>query len=143
MLQLRMDFKISIGDDKMVSHILYNVKPRMYHTTLAIIKRELNDASTTIDLKGVKKDLRQVYIQYQGHENHREKTVLFAVQGAKKFPKRFKGDCRICGRKGHKAGECWENDRKKEKSPPGFKPTFASDRSFSAQLKLKCTYWQR
>jgi hypothetical protein len=83
----------------------------MYHTTLAITKRELNNSSTTIDLEGVKKNLRQVYIQYQGHENHRERreTVFFAAQGAKKFPKRFKGDCRIFGRKSHKAGECWEN----------------------------------
>jgi hypothetical protein len=32
--------------------------------------------------------------------------------GKKTFPKKFKGDCRICGKKGYKASDCWENPNK-------------------------------
>jgi hypothetical protein len=34
----------------------------------------------------------------------------------------FKGNCRICGKKGHKAGDCWENKRNESKRPDWYKP---------------------
>ena len=34
---------------------------------------------------------------------------------------KFKGRCNICGRSGHKAADCWEEDRNKEKRPEWFK----------------------
>jgi hypothetical protein len=142
-LQLRIDFKIDITDEKMVSHIVYNVKPGMYQTTLAIIKRELNN-SIPVKLENLKKDLRQVYIQNSGPDGHRAKkeTVLVASHGGKKFPKRFKGDCRLCGRKGHKAGECWENDKNRDKRPSTFKPktTSYSGGTPGERPKLHCSH---
>lgn len=142
-MQLRIDFAIVISNEKMVSHIVYNTRPRMYQTTLAIIKRELNN-SMVVKLENLKKDLRQVYLQNHGNESHRERkeTVLIAAQGNKKFPKRFKGDCRICGRKGHKAGECWENDKNKDKRPSVFKPKFNQNSSSTPgeRPKLHCTH---
>ena len=37
--------------------------------------------------------------------------------GKMAFPKRFKGDCRLCGKKGHKANDCWDNQKNKGKKP--------------------------
>jgi hypothetical protein len=57
---------------------------------------------------------------------NRKETALLTMQpmpsqgrsGRKTFPKKFKGDCRICGKKGHKSSDCWENQNK------GKKPVF-------------------
>ena len=35
--------------------------------------------------------------------------------------KKFKGDCRICGKKGHKANDCWDNNKNKDKRPSWYK----------------------
>jgi hypothetical protein len=64
--------------------------------------------------------------------------VLKAQEKKKKtFKKIFKGDCQICGRKGHKAADCWESDSNKEKRPSDYKP---KDRSKDPKPDLKCLY---
>jgi hypothetical protein len=69
--------------------------------------------------------------------------VLSAVQGRGKirFKKVFKGDCRICGKKGHEAADCWESDENKNKRPSNHKSTPAgrTDKS-DDKKKLHCTY---
>jgi gag-polypeptide of LTR copia-type len=104
-VQLRLDFKLTIDDEKMVSHIVYNVHPKIYQTTLAIIKRELNNGQA-VKLEDLKKDLRQVYAQFITSAPRDKKDTVLVAHNGKKFPKKFKGDCRICGKKGHKAGDC-------------------------------------
>ena len=141
--QLRIDFQIDIKDDKMVSHIVYNMKPRMYQNTLEIIKRELNN-SLVIKLESLKNDMRQIYNQNSNKTSYlkeKKETVLVAknVASTKKFPKKFKGDCRICGVKGHKAGDCWENEKNKDKRPPHYKSK-QSNKVSNDKPKLKCTY---
>ena len=141
--QLRIDFQIDIKDEKMVSHIVYNMKPRMYQNTLEIIKRELNN-SVVIKLESLKKDMRQIFNQNSNKTSYlkeKKETVLVAmnVASAKKFPKKFKGDCRICGVKGHKAGDCWENEKNKDKRPPHYKSK-QSNKGSNDKPKLKCTY---
>jgi hypothetical protein len=67
---------------------------------------------------------------------------LLSAQEKKKktFKKVFKGDCRICGRKGHKAADCWESDKNKDKRPSNYKP---QDRSKDPKSDLKCAYCQK
>jgi hypothetical protein len=50
---------------------------------------------------------------------------LSAVQGRGKprFKKVFIGDCRIYGKKGHKATDCWKSDKNKDKRPSNYKST--------------------
>jgi hypothetical protein len=36
--------------------------------------------------------------------------------------KKYKGDCRICGQKGHKSADCWEKEVNRDKRPPNWKP---------------------
>ena len=38
------------------------------------------------------------------------------------FKRGFKGNCRVCGKIGHKADRCWEDDRNKDKRPQGWIP---------------------
>ena len=35
----------------------------------------------------------------------------------KKTGTKFKGDCRLCGVKGHKAADCFSNEKNKDKRP--------------------------
>jgi hypothetical protein len=131
----------------MISHIIYNVKPRIYQTTLSIVKRELHGAHP-LSLDVLKKDLREVYSQFQtgSHRSERKETVLVAQGGNKKFTKRFKGDCRICGKKGHKAGECWDNEKNKDKRPTSRSSAHVAALSTEVNaLKKKtfCTYCKK
>jgi hypothetical protein len=56
-LQLKIDFKTEISDDRMISQILYNTNPHQYKTTIALIKRDI-DKGVEITLDAVKDDLR-------------------------------------------------------------------------------------
>jgi hypothetical protein len=38
-----------------------------------------------------------------------------------KFKKQFKGECHLCGAKGHKAVDCWDNEKNQEKCPSYYK----------------------
>ena len=120
-LQLRVDFNLSYDDDKMISHILYNVKPRFYETIITVMKRDINRNSSSLSLEQVKEELRQTFgnnkiknstSNYSRNRNN--DTVLVARQG---FKKKVKTDCRICGKKGHKAVDCWNNPKNANKNP--------------------------
>ena len=67
--------------------------------------------------------MQNVHSQSLNRKN--KELVLSAVQGKHKhkFKKQFKGDCQICGKKGHKASECWDSERNKDKRPANYKPT--------------------
>jgi hypothetical protein len=49
--------------------------------------------------------------------------ILAAIQrnGKPKFKKQFKGECSLCGTKGHKAADCWDNDKNKAKRSNNYK----------------------
>jgi hypothetical protein len=71
---------------------------------------------------------------------NRKETALLTMQphgrsgGTKTFPKKFKGDCRICGKKGHKATDCWENPNNGKKPVLNKKST--SRNNTNNKLKL-------
>jgi hypothetical protein len=109
-----------------------------------LLKRDLNH-NITITLDDLKRDIRQVYNQNThsifSHGKNKE-LVFIAVQGRGKpcFKKAFKGDCRICGKQGHKSADCWESDKNKDKRTSNYKSTSAgrSDKS-DDKKKLHCT----
>jgi hypothetical protein len=70
--------------------------------------------------------------------------ILAAIKpkGKPKFKKQFKGKCRLCGTKGHKAADCWDNDKNKSKCPNNY-TTRTPDTPSSQnpqKKKLKCDY---
>jgi hypothetical protein len=118
-IKLDEDYYISTSDAQ--KHIVWNNHAKMNKVTLQMIKREMANAGNTISLEDVKREIRQIYSQSQyskgnvhSYDMNRKETALLTMQqqgrgGKKTFPKKFKGDCRICGKKGHKATDCWEN----------------------------------
>ena len=66
--------------------------------------------STTLQHKD---EIRQVFGQV--NKGKTPETALVAGKGKKKFKK----DCRICGTKGHKAADFWENEKTKKKGHNG------------------------
>jgi hypothetical protein len=92
----------------------------MYDTVITVIKREMSkteDKPTMETLNGLKNDIRQIYSQrHTSRSDEKHERVLAAQEGRRprKFKKFFKGDCRICGKKGHKATDCWEHPNNKD-----------------------------
>jgi hypothetical protein len=65
----------------MVAHIIYNVKPRVYETTIALIKRDINKGNVQ-GLDSVKEELRQIYGQInKGGKNNHQESALPAWEG--------------------------------------------------------------
>jgi Reverse transcriptase (RNA-dependent DNA polymerase)/gag-polypeptide of LTR copia-type len=129
---LQEDHSYNIDDERMIQHIIYNIKPKAYDTLVFALKRDLQYinvnttnpptaagavATTTnkLDLDRIKDEIRQVYGQI--NKGKTQETAL----SAGKTKKKFKGDCRICGAKGHKAADCWDNDKNKDKRPSWYK----------------------
>ena len=145
-LQLQIDYDLkTYDDDKVKSHILYNIKPRMYDTVLHVIKRDI-DMGTSITLENLKEDLRRVYAQrYVEYKDriHAESVLYVNANYNKgknfKFKKTFKGDCRICGKKGHKAADCWEQEKNKDKRPANYQAKSESAYNVADQKK-HCNY---
>jgi hypothetical protein len=109
------DHAHDIDEDKTIQHIIY-IKSKVYDTMVFTLKRDLQYNTTTpLDLERVKDEIRQIY----GHF-HKEKTPETVLTSGK-FKKKFKGECKICGQKGHKSTDCWDNDKNKSKSPTWYK----------------------
>ena len=115
-VQLLLDFQIDITEKALKTHIIYNIRPRMYMTAISILKSEMTNSGTPLELESIKREIREVYeANISRSPRDRKETMLVTQSGPRKFPpngprkfnkfsKRFKGDCRICGKKGHKAG---------------------------------------
>jgi hypothetical protein len=132
------DHSYDIPDADSISHIVYQ-------TLLTLVKRDLNH-NIRITLDDLKRDIRQVHNQNTNstfsHGKNKE-FVLSAVQGKGKpcFRKVFKGDCRICCKKGHKAVDCWVSDKNKDKRPSNNKSTSAGRSDMpDDKKKLHSTY---
>ena len=116
-LQLKIDFATEIPDEQMISQILYNTNPPQYKTAIALIKRDIN-RNVEITLDAVKDDLRQIYGSLKASAKPNKETALV---GKPKFKKQFKGHCRLCGKIGHKAADCWTSESNKNKRPKNYK----------------------
>jgi hypothetical protein len=133
--QLLIDHSYDIPDADLISHIVYNAQPCIYQTLFTLVKRDLNH-KVTISTENLERDMRQVYNQTTNttfsHGKNKE-LVLSAVQGRGKprLTLVFNGDCHICGKKGHKAADCWDSERNKDKRPSNYRSTTAnrSDKS--------------
>jgi hypothetical protein len=55
------DYKHDISESDTFNHIIYNLKPKLYETTLAMVKRAMNDPSHVPNLNNLKRDIRQIY----------------------------------------------------------------------------------
>jgi hypothetical protein len=104
------------------------------------------DMDSLIELKT---DIRQIYAQRHsdGKYERTSEKVLAAQEkrgpNPRKFQKAFKGDCRICGKKGHKATDCWESEKNKDKRPTNYRSKAseaAANVSEESKTKVMCSY---
>ena len=155
---LREDHAVIISDEKMIQHMVYNVKPKSYSQTIMILKRDLEYKSVSLDLNRVKDELRQAWGQISKIKTTetaltagvKRKSHEAALTAGFKFKKKFKGDCRVCGAKGHKATDCWDADKNRSKRPTWYKNPEQRKRSETANLvtpngrpRLYCTYCKK
>jgi hypothetical protein len=110
-----------------------------------MFRREMNDPKYVPNLSSLKRDIRQIYPNSKSTTvttNKSGEMILAAIQpkGKPKFKKQFKVEFRLCGAKGHKAADCWDNDKNKAKRPSNYKKrTSDNPSSLNPQKKmLKC-----
>ena len=66
--------------------------------------------------------------------------------GGRRFTKKFKGDCKQCGKKGHKSSDCWEKDANKSRRPNNWKSNTAHETAHVATTSrgtLHCAYCKK
>jgi hypothetical protein len=147
-IELLIQYSHDISESDTFNHIIYNLKPKIYEINLAMIKREMNDPSFYApNLNNLKRDIRQIYTNSKSTTvttNKSGEMILAAIQtkGKPKFKREFKGECRICGDKGLKAADCWDNDKNKSKRPNNYKKKTPDNPSshHPQKKKLKCDY---
>ncbi|MGL4342651.1 MAG: reverse transcriptase domain-containing protein, partial [Lactococcus lactis] len=149
-LRLMLDYKVDITEADLVNHIIYNLKAKIYETNILIIKRENSRNKNKISLEDLKDEIRQTFTSYKTtsktqQNNPAEVSMVAATKpnNNQKPTKKFKGDCRICGIKGHKAADCWGNEKNKDKRPDWYKEKGESANLSTGQAprgNLNCTY---
>ena len=94
-------------------HVLSSL-PVEYESIVETLERDLGEGLLTFE--DLKEQVRSKYRRLTKKMNVKEDELAFTVL-IKKFNKKqgFKGNCRICGKYGHKAADCWENKINKNK----------------------------
>jgi len=105
------------NDDEMFAHVIGNL-PREYnptcqHLEYLILKKEL-----TFEI--MRDVLNSEYLRMKGNNGSKDKDEEQALVAGHNSHKKFKGTCRLCGVMGHKADQCWEDDKNAEKRPQGW-----------------------
>jgi spore germination protein YaaH len=59
-LLLKEDHSLNYDNDKMIQHIIYNIKAKGYETLVSMLKRDLGK-KVKVDLEDLKEEIRQVY----------------------------------------------------------------------------------
>jgi hypothetical protein len=96
------DYRVVYDDEKMIQHILYNIKPHPYQTTILMLKREISAiaraaataarAQPAITLTLIKEELRQVQVTTKGDKKfHQQDINLITTQRGAQTGKHQKG----------------------------------------------------
>ena len=148
-LRLKLDYQVDITELDMVNHIIHNLKAPIYEATLLIIKREHQKSKSTTkstNLEDLKDEIRQVFTSYKTtsktKQNNSSEVSMVAEAKAPSTPKKsgtkFKGDCRLCGMKGHKAADCYSNEKNKDKRPQWYKESANVTSTGGTRPKMNC-----
>lgn len=116
-------FNEVIQDNSFMIHIL-NSLPVEYESVVETMEKDL--AAGILTIESMKEQVRSKYKRLVKKMNLNDNELALNTQvkntnGNKgQFKKRqgFKGTCRICGKYGHKAADCWENEKNKKKNEP-------------------------
>jgi hypothetical protein len=96
------------------------------------------------DLEEIKQAFRTIYGTIKQSPTTKQETALITWAGNNNFKKKFKVDCRTCGKKGHKSSNCWETPGNKDNCPSKWKSTNNSEAAHSTtsnkSSKYHCDY---
>jgi hypothetical protein len=107
------DMGVQVDDEEIMIHILANL-PSEYNSTVEDLEIMMEANQLTLPI--IIQRLNAQYLRIRKPEQNEEK-VLSAVHR-----KPSKIVCRVCGKMGHKAADCWDNEKNKDKRPAGWKP---------------------
>jgi hypothetical protein len=106
-------------DDDLIRHVLNNL-PKDYDSTVENLEDKMSKKELTIEILRDKLNSRYEKLSSnrdeKGDDTSDEKAL---VMGGRKF----KGNCRLCGKIGHKANDCWDNEKNKDKRPKNYQPS--------------------
>jgi gag-polypeptide of LTR copia-type len=98
---------MAISDDELVIHILTNLT-KEYDNIVDLNEDRVGAATNPLTIEELRTKLRQKFERLDA--SHKKKETDLALIG---MQKRFKGTCNKCGKKGHKAEDCWSKDNEK------------------------------
>jgi hypothetical protein len=104
---------VQVEDEEIMIHILANL-PSEYNSTVEDL--EIMTEANQLTLPIIIQCLNAQYLRIRKPVQNDEK-VLAAVHR-----KPSKIICRVCGKMGHKAADCWDNEKNKDKRPAGWRP---------------------
>lgn len=119
-LQLQANYKHKIDDDAMVAHIIYNILPPEYEGIIDILKSEL-EKTPSPTLEDVNEWIQEKFSMIMSRKENETIKKSENEEQALINKGQFKGTCWICGKKGHKATDCWENKKNESKHPSWYK----------------------
>jgi hypothetical protein len=104
----------------MITQILYNASSKHCSTMVTVLKLEM--VKGKLDLEEINQVFRKIYGKIKHATGTRWEGALITRTG-NIFKKKFKGDYRTCGKKGHKSAACWEKPANKGNPPAYWKST--------------------
>ena len=115
-----MSMNEKITDNAMINHILCSL-PEEYDAKVEHLQNKIDEnielsLNTVMEALRTKFNLIQQRKKTSNNMNEDETPALFANNQQSRGRKQFKGVCRICGKYGHKAEDCWHNEKNKEKN---------------------------
>ena len=112
-----------LDEEYQITYILASL-PREYSSVVEQVKIDRRTGSTLITVDGVKKRLKERYMQLKREHGWSEDEMALNVKSGNNQNKTnkkgskgkyFKGRCNHCGKFGHKKADCWDLKNKKEK----------------------------
>jgi hypothetical protein len=147
------DYNLTTYEDaEVLQHIMFNTKPFIYQIILGIIKdrlaREIKRHTAdptfviTVTLDFFQEEFRQKNALSKKTSTPGENPpVLLLATPKKTLTKKFKKDCSLSEKQGHKSVYCWNLPSNAHKNPAGKVP----DKALSATTKqtINCNYGHR
>jgi hypothetical protein len=108
-------------DKEQLIAVVMKAAPREYASVLNAEQRTQGEG---LELSHIRVAMNQFYRSVYGSDNNdgtKDEMTLAAKTGGRGEKKRFNGKCNNCGKKFHKAKDCWEDPKNADKRPNWYK----------------------